>query len=195
MIAEMGLLCGGSCGAAMAEAVKAAKDLKKGQRCVVMLPDSVRNYMTKFLSNDWMIAEGFFQAADIYQGDEPWRAQTVGSLDVPKSEFVIFSDQTVGVAIKTFIESGATVLPLLEPKNRTVIGAVSQAKLLSKLNTKWCKPEDSIMKAKIKIRVVKQSTTLGTLAAIFNCDEFVGVEGLPSTLIFRSHLLRAISPY
>lgn len=39
------LLAGGSSGSAMAVAVKAAQELEKGQRCVVILPDSVRNYM------------------------------------------------------------------------------------------------------------------------------------------------------
>jgi cystathionine beta-synthase len=29
----------------MAAAVRVAKDLKEGQRCVVILPDSIRNYM------------------------------------------------------------------------------------------------------------------------------------------------------
>lgn len=36
---------GGSSGTAMVAAVKAAKELKEGQRCVVILPDSIRNYM------------------------------------------------------------------------------------------------------------------------------------------------------
>jgi hypothetical protein len=39
---------------AMAAAVQCARSLKKGQRCVVILPDSVRNYMSKFLSDEWM---------------------------------------------------------------------------------------------------------------------------------------------
>lgn len=57
LIKEEGLLCGGSSGSAVWGAIQACKDLKltKGQRCVVILPDSVRNYMTKFLSDDWMI--------------------------------------------------------------------------------------------------------------------------------------------
>ena len=50
LIRSEGLLCGGSAGAAMVGAIIAAKKLKKGQRCVVLLADSVRNYMTKFLS-------------------------------------------------------------------------------------------------------------------------------------------------
>lgn len=45
LIREEGLLCGGSSGAAVAAAVKAARSLKAGQRCVVILPDSIRNYM------------------------------------------------------------------------------------------------------------------------------------------------------
>lgn len=40
-----GLLAGGSAGSAMSVAVKAAQELQEGQRCVVILPDSVRNYM------------------------------------------------------------------------------------------------------------------------------------------------------
>lgn len=38
----------------MVAALRAAKSLKPGQRCVVLLPDSVRNYMTKFLNDDYM---------------------------------------------------------------------------------------------------------------------------------------------
>ncbi|KAI8990300.1 cystathionine-beta Synthase [Pilobolus umbonatus] len=59
LIREEGLLCGGSSGSAMYCAVEAAKQLKEGDRCVVILPDSVRNYMTKFLSDDWMAERGF----------------------------------------------------------------------------------------------------------------------------------------
>lgn len=77
---------GGSSGSAMAAAVKAARQLKEGQRCVVILADSVRNYMSvtalssffllplldsweiqrdgilsrsKFLSDKWMSEKGF----------------------------------------------------------------------------------------------------------------------------------------
>ena len=38
----------------MAVAVQQAKKLKPGQKCVVILPDSVRNYMTKFLDDKWL---------------------------------------------------------------------------------------------------------------------------------------------
>lgn len=59
LIKEEGLLCGGSSGAAMMGAVHAAKSLKAGQKCVVLLPDSIRNYMTKFISDQWMETKHF----------------------------------------------------------------------------------------------------------------------------------------
>ncbi|STX50093.1 cysteine synthase [Legionella busanensis] len=59
LIREEGLLIGGSSGAAMWGALQAAKTLSKGQKCLVMLPDSIRNYMSKFVSDTWMEAEGF----------------------------------------------------------------------------------------------------------------------------------------
>lgn len=48
------LLAGGSSGSAMHAAVKAAASLEAGQKCVVVFPDSVRNYMSKYLSDKWM---------------------------------------------------------------------------------------------------------------------------------------------
>lgn len=59
IIAEEGLLCGGSSGATMWAALKAAQDLKEGQNCVVILADSIRNYMTKFIDKDWMKKNNF----------------------------------------------------------------------------------------------------------------------------------------
>jgi len=55
------MLVGGSSGTALAGAMTAIKELKigKGKRVVVLLPDSIRNYMTKFLNNDWMYENGF----------------------------------------------------------------------------------------------------------------------------------------
>ena len=59
LIKEEGLLCGGSCGSAMVAALKSAKHLDKDKKCLVVLPDSIRNYMTKFPSDQWMKDQGF----------------------------------------------------------------------------------------------------------------------------------------
>ena len=59
LIKEEGLLCGGSCGATMVAALKAASILEDSQNCLIILADSIRNYMTKFPRNDWMKENGF----------------------------------------------------------------------------------------------------------------------------------------
>ena len=52
LIRTEGLLCGGSSGAAVVGAIKVAKQLNLGKdkTVVVVLPDSLRNYITKVLS-------------------------------------------------------------------------------------------------------------------------------------------------
>lgn len=59
LIREEGFLCGGSSGSAMIATMKEAKSLKKGQNCVVLLPDGIRNYMSKFVDDNWMKEKGF----------------------------------------------------------------------------------------------------------------------------------------
>lgn len=74
LIREEGLLVGGSSGAAVWAAcqvpitltltinsvsIQVAKELGPEANCVVLLPDSVRNYMSKFLLDDWMKERGF----------------------------------------------------------------------------------------------------------------------------------------
>ncbi len=59
LIQEEGLLIGGSSGAAVWAALQVAPKLKAGQRCAIVLPDSIRNYLTKFPSDTWMKDNGF----------------------------------------------------------------------------------------------------------------------------------------
>jgi cysteine synthase A len=59
LIREEGLLCGGSSGTAMIAALQTAPQLEKNQKCLVLLPDGIRNYMTKFPNNTWMEEQGF----------------------------------------------------------------------------------------------------------------------------------------
>ena len=59
LIREEGLLVGGSSGAAMWAALQAAKSLTTGQKCLVILPDSIRNYLSKFANDEWMKTNHF----------------------------------------------------------------------------------------------------------------------------------------
>ncbi|KAF4845397.1 Cystathionine beta-synthase [Colletotrichum siamense] len=62
LIREEGLLCGGSSGAAMAALVKFMRRRpemnREDVRVVVIFPDGVRNYLTKFVDDGWMERNG-----------------------------------------------------------------------------------------------------------------------------------------
>lgn len=55
------IFSGGSSGAITYAAIQAAKERKLGpdQIVVVILPDGIRNYMTKFVNDQWMEAHLF----------------------------------------------------------------------------------------------------------------------------------------
>jgi len=59
LMREEGLLVGGSSGSAMMAMMQQAKNLKADQNCVVILPDGIRNYLTKFVDEDWRKEYGF----------------------------------------------------------------------------------------------------------------------------------------
>jgi cystathionine beta-synthase len=59
LIKEEGLLVGGSSGSIVWAALQVCSELQTGQRCLAILPDSIRNYLSKFVSKEWMKKEGF----------------------------------------------------------------------------------------------------------------------------------------
>ena len=64
LIREEGLLVGGSAGACLWAALQYCKDLSADKRVVCIFTDSVRNYMTKFLNDDWMLENQFLSQED-----------------------------------------------------------------------------------------------------------------------------------
>ena len=54
LIKEEGLLIGGSSGGAVWAALQVAQVLESNQNCLVILPDSIRNYLSKFVDDEWM---------------------------------------------------------------------------------------------------------------------------------------------
>jgi len=59
LIKEEGLLIGGSCGATVWGAIEAAKDLHINKNVLVILPDGIRNYLSKFVNDEWMKNNNF----------------------------------------------------------------------------------------------------------------------------------------
>jgi len=192
MISKEGLLCGGSCGAAMSVAVKVSKDLKPGERCVVMLPDSIRNYMTKFLSPDWMIANNFLNANSVYCYNDSWRTHMISDLKLTtRKNYILFNKQTLCDAISSFKNSGLQELPVLNIETKSFMGLISQKNVLSQLN-KGRSLTTEITQVLETVFQVKNTTSLGVLASVFNTTDVVSLSE-SKRLLTRLELLDYIN--
>jgi len=191
-IAVEGLLCGGSCGSCLAIGVQEAKRLGPGQKCVVMLPDSIRNYMTKFLSPNWMIDNNFMEPNELYKGEEAWRSMTVADLPVTNSDFILMNTQTVADAISTFSESKETTLPVLREGTQEVIGQVNQKNVMKRINKGSLRMDTLLEDTKEKLKMVSTDYTLAKLIVSFSLHDYIGVEG-STRLLSRTDLLNFIA--
>lgn len=179
LIRDEGLLCGGSCGSAMSIAMKAVQDYKltKDQRCVVILPDSVRNYMTKALSDDWMLDHSFIDNDVI----RPKKLQTWWAdnyvRDIPlATPLTITSDVTCKAAIALLKKEGFDMVPVIG-ENGSVIGVVTEGNMTSQILNGRIKSDDiSVEKAKViykTFRNVGLNAKLADLAHALDLEPFV----------------------
>ncbi|MDP6424301.1 MAG: cystathionine beta-synthase [Planctomycetota bacterium] len=109
LIRQEGLLVGGSAGSAVWAAMQVARDMLPGQRIVTILPDSVRNYLTKFVDDRWMRENGF-TAPD-------WAVGTIGDVIralPPKQVITIELSEPLGEAVRVFRERGISQLPVTD---------------------------------------------------------------------------------
>ncbi|GJM45228.1 MAG: cystathionine beta-synthase [Gemmatimonadota bacterium] len=61
LIREEGLLVGGSSGTAVVGMLEAVGQMKGVKKALTILPDSIRNYMSKFVNDEWMRQHGFLE--------------------------------------------------------------------------------------------------------------------------------------
>jgi cystathionine beta-synthase len=126
LIRQEALLCGGSSGSAVWAAKQVARRLGPGKRIVVILPDSVRNYMTKFLDDRWMKENGFTESQ--------WETSTVGDLlrSLPRRKLITTtSGETVADSVMAMKEHGVSQLPVVDEGR--LVGIVTESDLLTKL--------------------------------------------------------------
>jgi len=126
LIRQEAMLVGGSSGSAVWAALQVAKKSGGGKRIVTILPDSVRNYMTKFLDDRWMRENGFTEAS--------WETNTLGEVlrAMPRRKLVSATGaDTVADAVLAMKEHGISQLPILDEGR--VVGIVTESDLLSKL--------------------------------------------------------------
>lgn len=147
LIRSEGLLCGGSSGSAVAGAIQAIKDfgMKKGQKVVVILPDSVRNYMTKFLNDDWMKTNGFTEASQPSESKkevENYGDFTIADLKLPPA-ITVGSTATCESVLEILNKSGFDQVPVVDG-DKKVVGVVTVGHMLSKITKKLAKASDPV---------------------------------------------------
>ena len=126
LIRKEGLLCGGSSGSAMWAALELAQRVGEGKKIVVILPDSVRNYMTKFMDDRWMKENGFTE--------HPWAQGSIADIlrRVPDQELITAAGgDTVADAVMRMKERGISQLPVLEEGR--LVGIVTESDLLGSI--------------------------------------------------------------
>uniref|UniRef100_A0A452R339 Cystathionine beta-synthase n=1 Tax=Ursus americanus TaxID=9643 RepID=A0A452R339_URSAM len=154
LIAQEGLLCGGSAGSAVSVAVKAAQELQEGQRCVVILPDSVRNYISQpaLLSRRW------------------WhlRVQEL-SLSAP---LTVLPTVTCEHTIEILREKGFDQAPVVD-ESGVILGMVTLGNMLSSLLAGKVHPSDQVRKVIYKqFKEIRLTDPLGKLSHILEMDHF-----------------------
>jgi len=126
LIRQEGLLVGGSSGSAVWAALQICRELGPGKRVVVILPDSIRNYLTKFVDDRWMRQQGFVK------GD--WEVGTIGDIVRALNRKDIISldlNDKLGRATELFKEHGISQMPVLDAGK--LVGILTESDLLHHL--------------------------------------------------------------
>jgi len=170
MIRHEGLLVGGSSGSAMVAAIKVAKTLRRGQRLVVVLADSVRNYMSKFLNDRWMVDNSFMEEEG-KQTTEWWSNRQVGDLGL-SAPHTVGPSITCVQCVEMFKKNGFDQLPVVAADG-DILGMVTMGNLTSLMVQGRVRSTDPITRAIYRqFRQVDLKTPLHVVSRIFDNDHF-----------------------
>jgi cystathionine beta-synthase len=190
LIAEEGLLVGGSSGSAIAAMVRAVKDsdLKKDDVVVVVLPDSIRSYLSKvrqqipllqvteliteqFADDDWLAANDLLPAtppeAEIpatpvsptLRAKDPFAGATIASLRL-KPVTTIESNSPCAEAIETMRDKGFDQLPVASSSHsHRLVGLVTLGNLLSYISSGRAEPNDPVKKVMFDFTTLHETIT------------------------------------
>jgi len=162
LIRQEGLLCGGSSGSAMWAAKEWAKRNGPGKRVVVILSDSIRNYMTKFLDDRWMKENGFVESQ--------WETNSLGDLlrNLPPRKLVTASTaDTVADSVMAMKEHGVSQLPVVD--GGQLVGIVTESDLLAKLVDGRASLSSAVAEVMFRnVRTLVASEDAGKLLEVFS---------------------------
>ncbi|KAI3655919.1 hypothetical protein MP638_002868 [Amoeboaphelidium occidentale] len=179
LIREEGILCGGSSGSAMWAAIEAAKSLKPGQKCVVLFADSVRNYMSKFLNDDWMIKSGFMTHSPAKVKTEGKKTKRNEAVEEPMFDFgnhsikdlqlpeavVVSSTDACSLAVEIMEKNHFDQVPVVSSSKKgsgknNVVGLVTLGNILARVAKGRAKITDPVTNVMFRFDKTKSFTEI-----------------------------------
>ncbi|MBA3947035.1 MAG: cystathionine beta-synthase [Herpetosiphonaceae bacterium] len=181
---EEGLFVGGSCGMAMAGALKWLRmhDLGEDKNIVVLLPDGGSRYLSKIFSDDWMRENGFMETG-----------QVSDLLQHRKRGLVTAQcDDTVAQVIGRMKTDNISQMPVVDSMG-VVVGMISEVDLLNYLLSGAGAMDHSICEiTSSDVRLVRADTSLDVLAEIATSNNVAVVtdeEGHPTGIVTKIDMI------
>jgi cystathionine beta-synthase len=173
---QEGIQCGGSCGAAVAGAIKYAEQLDlhglPPQNIIVLLPDGAQKYLSKIFDDNWMRDQGFLDSDD--------QLGTVSDLLAARSARPIITANkraTLREVIALLKEHNISQVPVLDPDGGgRLCGLVAEVDLLNHLLVKGGSLDEAIEPIiEADYATVTPQTRVRLLKTIFNDAKMVCV--------------------
>ncbi|MFW5691136.1 MAG: cystathionine beta-synthase [Chloroflexota bacterium] len=169
LVREEGIFGGGSCGSAVAGAIKYAteRDLGPEKLVVVLLPDNGSRYLSKIFDDNWMRENRFLES--------DWENTTVAAvLDRRGAHDLVVAhcQETVGEAVAKLKSTDVSQLPVVGRRGQ-LLGVVTEVSLLNYLltnagdgsRTKLEDLRDSIL---TNVPTISASTPVETVISMFS---------------------------
>jgi len=122
LVREEGIFCGGSCGLAVAGALRwiRANNLGLDKTVVVLLPDSGSRYLSKIFSDDWMRENGFLESG------------SVSELMATRNRSLVTANcnDTVGAVIGRMKGDSISQMPVVDDAGK-LMGLISEIDMLN----------------------------------------------------------------
>jgi len=170
LMRQEGLLVGGSSGTILSVALKQAREMPSGSRIVMVLPDSIRNYMTKYLSDDWMIERSFMEDP-LEKTENWWRKKKVSDLPkiIPET---VGTEVTCKVVVSLMRDLGVDQIPVVS-QGGSIVGVATLGNIMAKLIGGAIQESSPVSEVIYRqFCKVSQECSLGKLSKILELNSF-----------------------
>ncbi len=162
LVRQEGILCGGSCGASVAGAIKYAEMVNEPIRILAHLPDTAYRYLSKYLDDEWMRENG-------YMGPEPGMGR-VSDLLAARDKHDVVTIQckdSIKDAIGLMKKHGISQVPVLD--GAKIRGIVAERDLLGYLAAGEAKLEAEVNDlVETNFASVDFDTPVATVSGLFS---------------------------